>query len=275
VTCEHCFEVKIISSVGTISRMYGAEQSPHDVLAAIANCYAELRSMPAYTAAGVLRKVLVLPLAKHTKRPRARAVSFTNLCGRVHHPGAAHTLADIYHAGVLPVVQRIENAFGSVAHLYTDAGNLCTCHNAQYTLVRGARCSRAVARMLSTAMLPSAVARVTVHMLVASARIAHHVDTKTDMVLQFLRTMFHNVALSECVSEGSDRVKAVLLRNPLAIVCATYRCGMVHKVLLSIGQKGSINFFFSFKDGALMDAGFEDSLRALCETITAGVAANT
>ena len=255
--------------------MYGAEQTPHDVLEAIADCYAQLRSMPAYTAAGVLRKVLVLPLAKHTKRPRARAVSFTNLCGRVLHPGSAQRLAEIYHEGVLPVVQRLDNAFGSVAHLYTDAGNLCTCHNAQYTLVRGARCSRAVVDMLDKAMLPSAVARITVHMLVASARIAHHVDTKTDIVLQYLRTMFHAVELSEAVSEGSDRVKAVLLRHPLAMVCATYRCSMVHKVLLSIGQKGSINFFFSFNDDALMHAGFEDGLRALCEAITAGVASNT
>lgn len=260
-----------MSSVGTISRFYADCDTLAAVLAAVAQCCAELARIPAFARAGVLRRVLVLP---HGTPPLARGVSFANLCGRVHHPVGARAPELIYRPGVLPLLWRERTTFGSTAQLFTVGGNLCTCHNGQYTLVRGALSSASFAEVLRLAMQPAARARVTVHMLVAHARLAHHVDTGTDAVLEFLQTLFADISSTD-IDEDSGRVKAVALREPRAVVAERFACPMLSRAMLNIGQKGSITVFYSFAPDTPFDELVDARLRALTEHLVAGVAENT
>lgn len=261
-----------MSSVGTISRFYANCGTLAAVLEAVAQCCAELARIPAFARAGVLQNVLVLP---HRAPPLARGVSFANLCGRVHHPVGVRAPELIYKPGVLPLLWRERTTFGSTAQLFTVGGNLCTCHNGQYTLVRGALSSASFAEVLRLAMQPAALARVTVHMLVAHARLGHHVDTGTDAVLEFLQTLFADISACTDMDEDSGRVKAVALREPRAVVTERFACPMLARAMLNIGQKGSVTVFYSFAPDTPFDELVDARLRALTEHLVAGVAEHT
>ena len=267
--------IKVVSNVGTISRFYTVHGSLLEVCGAVQHCIAQLERIPVYARAGVLNKVLVLPVTARTVVPVPRTVQFTNMCGRVLHPIHARCVDNIYMPGIQPIMQFENGAFGDVAQIFTDAGNLCTCHNGQYTLVRGARSSKAVCDMLGMVMREGAVSDVSVHMLVASARLGHLVDTSSDMFMDCMQALFSHVKVGECSLEGSERVTTVQLRQALPHVVTSFGCRGVRQVLLSIGQKGSLNFFFSFHANAPLVLGFEDSLRALCTKIAEDIDAST
>ena len=138
-----------MSTVGTISRFHTACSTLDAVLAAVAESCEALERIPAFARSGVLQQVLVL--ARDEPPAPARGVSFTNLCGRVHHPLDTRCAEYIYRPGVQPLLRRDRTTFGSTAQLFTAAGNLCTCHNGQYTLVRGALSSAGLQGMLRLA----------------------------------------------------------------------------------------------------------------------------
>ena len=267
--------IKIVSNVGTISRFYTLCGSLLEAFSAVGHCIAQLERIPVYARAGVLKKVLVLPVTTRSVVPVPRGVQFTNMCGRVLHAMHTRSVANIYMPGVQPMIQFENGAFGDVAQIFTDAGNFCTCHNGQYTLVRGARCSKAVCDMLGMVMQKEAISDVSVHMLVASARLGHLVDTSSDMFMECLQGFFSHVELGESTLEGSERVKTVQLRQAHPHIASAFECKGVRQVLLSIGQKGSLNFFFSFHPNTPLVVGFEETLRALCTQIAKGIDAST
>jgi len=107
--------------------------------------------------------------AEHCDKVWQRDVTFTNICGKVLHSASAHTI----QPALLPLVVHIDNGFGRFFALYGPNCNLQTSSTNTVTIFLAPRSSCDVCVAIEHALTPESIIKVTVHMIVASARVLH------------------------------------------------------------------------------------------------------
>jgi len=110
-------------------------------------------------------------LLEHFAKIWRREVTVTNICGKMLHCTATHTI----QPAVAPLVLHVNNGFGCFSALYGPNCNLHTSSTNSVTIFRAARRSRDVCEAIAHALTPESIVQVTVHMIVASARVSHPV----------------------------------------------------------------------------------------------------
>jgi hypothetical protein len=177
--------------------------------------------------------------------PPQRALRISNICGKIRH---FHS-AQFYNSGVLPLVQKTHNAFGSFETLLSVHGNLQTAQNRVNTLFRAGRCSTAILRLIEHAFDPECIHFVNVHMLVANVRLAHPITVGS----QYLDARLHQSAHWQSSRVVVDEEQTYMKSFRLSAVCPEWQAAHVGAarvdpelgVLLNVSKSGCVNLFVS------------------------------
>lgn len=199
--------------------------------------------------------------------PQAQPPYFSNICGKV-----AHSSNEIYNSGVLPFVHSRHNGFGVFKCLFSVHGNIMTNESGTCSLFRGASSSTAALQLLQHAFKPTQVLNISAHMIVASAHLDHHVFIHNDSAERcFASEKKASRARwqSEVVQSFTDcsSVKSIRLHSLCGEWLETLDAGFVEKILINVGNKGSVNLFFSLHRNTPLSDGIEFRLRDISNCI--------
>ena len=117
-----------------------------------------------------IEEVRLVTCSHAAKKPHG--VVFTNICGKIVHVAGK----EIYQPGVKSFVRVCKDGFGESSNLFSADCNLSTHKKNTATLFRGATCTHRVQTVIEHAIREDAIASVTVHMLVATARLGRNVS---------------------------------------------------------------------------------------------------
>ena len=207
--------------------------------------------------------------------PQAHPPYFSNICGKV-----AHASQDIYNSGVLPFVHSRHNGFGVFKCLFSVHGNIMTNDSGTCSLFRGASSSTAALQLLQHAFKPTQVLNISAHMIVASAHLDHHVFIHNDSAEKCFASEQQAARArwqSEVVQSFTDcsSVKSIRLHSLREEWLETLDAGFVEKILINVGNKGSVNLFFSLHRNTPLSDGIEFRLRDISNCILGLLQAHT
>ena len=178
----------------------------------------------------------------------ARDVYFCNICGRIRH----YDVIDVIREETRPVVMKLRNEFGHWNAIYSRLCNLVTSTNMSNTLFRGAASSRDVLEVVRHAIKTETILNMTLHMIVASARMPHPVainsnvfnhSMKCDNIWKMRVEVTNSEAFfTKCITLF-DFTPAFL--NMHAIPSAN----TPKSVQVNITRTGSVNMFMSLAGG--------------------------
>lgn len=199
--------------------------------------------------------------------PQAQPPYFSNICGKV-----AHSSQEIYNSGVLPFVHSRHNGFGVFKCLFSVHGNIMTNESGTCSLFRGASSSTAALQLLQHAFKPTQVLNISAHMIVASAHLDHHVFIHNDSAEKCFASEQQAPRArwqSEVVQSFTDcsSVKSIRLHSLRKEWLETLDAGFVEKILINVGNKGSVNLFFSLHRNTSLSDGIEFRLRDISNCI--------
>lgn len=180
-------------------------------------------------------------------------IKFSNICGKIDHVSRRN----LYYPAVTPLLVNVKNGFGNFRGLYSKHCNLLTCTSQSSTLFRGGRCSRAIEKVVSHAILPESIANMTVHMLVAIARLGRGVCVNANY-------LDHQLARDErwtCVSmpqhEDMTYVKGFKLKNFKEKFIQEFKIASPQSVVINVSKHGSVNFFMTLQSDVTFRSGVE------------------
>ena len=161
----------------------------------------------------------------------------------------------------------MHNNFGRSSHLYGPGCNLTTGGSLNVTIFRAARCSRSIQRTLDHAVNPESIARMDVHMLVASARMAHpvclHCATVDAAFARDARWSAQSVMKTE---DGANTKSIQLTRiDPAWIGTLGAALCVPSSILVNVTKNGAINMFMSVAD--TFRGGVEDEYRPVYQAL--------
>jgi len=176
----------------------------------------------------------------------ARDVYFANICGKVIHCSAVCVI----RAAMQPMVCKVANAFGRFSGLFGPHCNLLTSSTNSVTLFRAARHSRDVMVAIEHALNPETIATVTLHMLVATARIAHPICLQCVFVDRIFLTDSRWTAFTVVKTEEGAHMKSIALSHfdPEWIKSVGRDLQVPSKILLNITKNGAVNMFMSVQE---------------------------
>jgi len=180
-----------------------------------------------------------------------REVTFTNICGKVLHCAAAHTI----QPGVLPLVVHIDNGFGRFFALYGPNCNLQTSSTKTVTIFRAARRSRDVCVAIEHALTPESIIEVTVHMIVASARVSHPICLQCDYMDAVFRDDPRWTAHTVVKTEEGAHMKSIRIFDVSAAWVGSLGHGLrvPTNIMVNITKNGGVNVFMSIDDAFCED----------------------
>tara|TARA_Y100000389_G_scaffold191290_2_gene217194 strand:+ start:6825 stop:7607 length:783 start_codon:yes stop_codon:yes gene_type:complete len=166
-------------------------------------------------------------------------IKFTNICGKIDHISSRR----VYHPGVEPLVKSVSNGFGRFKGIYSKHCNLLTCTTRSSTLFRGGRRSKAIAKVVEHAIDPESISRMTVHMLVANARLGHGVCVDS----HYLDNYVSEDPRWRCVPipqhEEMAYVKSLRLTEFQQEFASSMKISAPDSIVVSVSKNGSVNFF--------------------------------
>jgi len=189
--------------------------------------------------------------AGHYDKVWRRDVTFTNICGKVLHCAAAHTI----QPAVQPLVVHIDNGFGRFFALYGPNCNLQTSSTKTVTIFRAARRSRDVCVAIEHALTPESIIEVTVHMIVASARVSHPICLQCDYVDAVFRDDPRWTARTVVKTEEGAHMKSIRIFEVSGAWVASLGRGLKvpTNIMVNITKNGGVNIFMSIDDAFCED----------------------
>jgi len=180
-----------------------------------------------------------------------RDVTFTNICGKVLHCWDQHTI----QPAVLPLVVHIDNGFGRFFALYGPNCNLQTSSTKTVTIFRAARRSRDVCLAIEHALTPESIIAVTVHMIVASARVSHPICLQCDYVDAVFRNDPRWTANTVVKTEEGAHMKSIRVWEVSEAWVASLGHGLrvPSNIMINITKNGGVNVFLSIDDAFCED----------------------
>lgn len=214
--------------------------------------------------------------AARARPPPAHPLKYTNVCGRVRHLRSDQ----FYNPGVLPMVVKLNNAFGRFEVLYSVHTNLLTGQNRKNTLFRGGRFSGSILSTIDHAFGKDAIDSINMNMLVAHVRLAHPINVACLFLDRELAAKPHWACRKICLTEDSQ---AHLKSIKLTQICPTWQKTLLRedltdvrmKILINVCRSGSVNFFLTVADGITMFDGIEHEYSPLLNEIVRMVQACT
>ena len=170
-----------------------------------------------------------------------KPIHFTNICGKIDH--VPHR--PIYQPGVRPLLKSVKNAFGNFRGVYSRHCNLLTSTSKSSTLFRGGNCSKAIELVVGHAIDPDNINAMTVHMLVANARLGY--GTRVDS--RYVDACMINDNRWSCESmtqhEDMSYVKGLKLTNFDSDYVRSVGIPAPQSVVVNVSKHGSVNFFMT------------------------------
>ncbi len=201
---------------------------------------------------------------------RKSGIKFTNICGKIDHVANR----PVYQPGVEPLVRSVSNGFGNFRGIYSKHCNLLTCTTKSSTLFRGGRCSRAVSKVVEHAINPRNINRMTVHMLVANARLGHGVCVDSFYLDRHLSDDGRWSCVSMPQHEEMAYVKGLRLTEFRPELVSGMGIVAPDGVVVSISKNGSVNFFVTMASNVEFERDIECKyapfLAELLQVISAG-----
>ena len=161
---------------------------------------------------------------------------------------------------------QVRNNFGRSSHLYGPGCNLTTGGSLNVTIFRAARCTRSIQSTLDHAVNPDSIARVDIHMLVASARLAHPVCLQCATVdAAFARDQRWRAQSVVKTEDGANTKSIQLTCVDPAWIASLGGISVPTNILVNITKNGCVNMFMSVADSFRL--GVEDGYRPVYQAI--------
>lgn len=193
----------------------------------------------------------------------AHATVFTNICGRITHvPGR-----QIYQAGVRPFVTRCSDGFGITTNLFSPYCNLSTHEKNTATLFRGATATHEAKTVMDHAICPDAIGSITVHMLVATARLGRNICMHSYFVENSLQQDPRWKAQAIPQLDHMSYMKSVRVSEFAAELHEQLGATPPRAIVLNISKHGCINFFVTMPKDLAFFSGLELAYRPYCELL--------
>jgi len=181
----------------------------------------------------------------------ARDVYFANICGKVVHCHAAWTI----NPAMRPLVCKVANGFGNFSALFGPHCNLLTSSTNTVTLFRAARHSRDVSTAIEHALNADSIYSITVHMLVATARIAHPICLQCTYVDRVFAQDGRWTARTVVKTEEGVHMKSIALSlfDKEWVKSIDVNLKVPSKILVNMTKNGAVNMFMSIEDTFIND----------------------
>ena len=203
-----------------------------------------------------------------------RSVYFCNICGRIKHCDVTEVVRD----EVLPAVTKLRNEFGHWNAIYSPKCNLVTSTNMSSTLFRGACSSRDVFEVVRHAIQAETILHITLHMIVASARMSHPVAI-TSKVLEYSMQRDHlwkfRVEVTNAETFFTKSLTLYEFSETFLEIHALSRANAPKSVQVNVTRTGSINMFMSLAGGVEFHKDIENLYMSTFQFIVAMVSDNT
>lgn len=178
---------------------------------------------------------------------------FTNMCGKMDHV----THRPVFQPGVLPLTRPVKNAFGKFHGLYSKHCNLLTCTSKSSTLFRGGCSSKNIQTVLDHALNPDNICRITMHMLVATARLGHGICVDSSYLEQHVGSDPRWKCQVSIQHEDMSYVKSLRLSDFDKTWTDSLAVPAPQSLVVNISMHGSINFFTTMGGGVGFEEGVE------------------
>jgi len=196
-----------------------------------------------------------------------RALRITNICGKIRH---SHS-NQFYNPGVLPLVRKTHNAFGSFETLLSVHGNLQTAQNRINTLFRAGRCSASILLIIEHAFDQACIVFVNMHMLVANVRLAHPITISCQFLDQRLQESDDWTSTRAVTGEEQAYMKSFKLSNVRpALQEALLGVGQADPklaILLNVSKSGCVNIFVTIGKETPLTPGVEHGYMPLLDAL--------
>lgn len=198
----------------------------------------------------------------HAAKP-AHATVYTNICGKITHvPGA-----QIYQDGVRSFVATCTDGFGKSTNLFSPHCNLSTHEKNTATLFRGATSTHAVQTVIDHAICSEAIDKITVHMLVATARLGWNVSMHCYYIEHDLTRDPRWKASPIAMLDHMSYMKSVRIVDFAPSLEAEFGVPPPRAVVLNISKHGCVNFFLTMPERCAFFPGLELAYTPFCEML--------
>lgn len=194
-------------------------------------------------------------------------IYFTNICGKIDH----YDVCSVTQPGIQPYVKDHTDAFGSALCIYSKECSLRINKALTNTLFRGGGSTAGIAQVIRHAILPETVRDISVHMIVASARLGWPVF----MHEQFLVSKFQDCKDWQCQENIIDGEMQKYHSLKLHSFDGDWmrRMGLEDKhrpqsCLLNICRTGTVNMFLSISPGVPFEEDLETRYTLMLNAIT-------
>jgi len=191
------------------------------------------------------------------KHLRPGDVNLLNLCGKINH--ACNTDNNIFNAGCVPLLSKIQDGFGVRLSAATIYGNFVTSPHANTTLFRGCKRCSDVEKAIELIFKQDVVHEVVIHMVVAMTVLPHAVAMCSE---QMMRALYEH---GEWKARTAPSLEDNVYMQPVQLTCGN------KKVLVHVYATGAIFFFITCNEKTVMRADSEAEFVKLCREIYACV----
>lgn len=203
-------------------------------------------------------------LVQSSNQPNpAHGILFTNICGKVMLvPGQR-----IFQKGVLPMLTTCTDGFGRSTLLSSPVCNLSTHSKQTATLFRGASSTRAAQEVIEHAICPTAIGRITVHMLVATARLGRNINMHSYFIENALKQDTRWTATPIVQLDHMSYMKGVRITNFSPTLAEQFGIITPKAMVLNISKHGSVNFFVTIPSELDFFVGLEVAFLPYCHML--------
>lgn len=207
--------------------------------------------------------------------PQSCGVRFSNICGRIVHAEAYHQpyrtqkfTWTVYKERFQGALFEVTNAFGRNASIFSMSANFNTSERQQFTLFKGGVKTCKIKEDIGQLFHPDAVEDVTIHMVVATCKLDHFVNSTSSLLDNYLRSQQHVDCITIPVeNQAGKRLKLYNFTHEFYRQNNLHNDVAIKDVLITIGYRGNVNMFFTFEREVPIDTCLEDKLMPLCKKI--------
>ena len=195
---------------------------------------------------------------------------FSNICGKVEHYDVCKVIRD----SVAPYIVAQNDSFGQALSLFSRQCSLRVSKAMTNTLFRGGSSSAEIADVIEHALLPETIRRITVHMIVASARLGRPVLMQEDFFVHKMQDVPHWHCQQNVTDEEKQKYHSIQLTrfSPAWLAqMGISESNRPQSCLLNVCRTGAINLFVSVAPGVPFSVGIERLYVPMLEDIVSRV----
>ena len=195
---------------------------------------------------------------------------FSNICGKIEHYDVCKVTKD----AVAPYVVAQSDSFGRALGVFSKHCSLRISKAMTNTLFRGGSSSAEIAEVIDHAILPETIRQITVHMIVASARLGRPVLMQEDFFIHRLQALPHWHCQRHVTDEEMQKYYSLQLTRFDAdwlLQMGVPPGSRPQSCLLNVCRTGTINLFVSVAPGVRFFVGIEHTYTRMLEEVLAVV----